>query len=310
MIDWDDLKYFLVMAEEGSLTGAANRLHISQPTLSRRLTALEHSTGIDLFTRTRSGLELTAAGEGIIHSVKHMQDDVHAIERIITGQDDSLKGRIAISTAENIGSSWLVDQLRPFHDQYPSIEIEIKIDNSVSDLLRREADIALRMFRPEQNDLIARKTVTMNYGFYASKDYVAKHGLPKSKAELKTHNLVLPHEDILQMVKRTHKDTDITGAKAAFRSNSLSALEAAIRAGYGIGTTCHITASQCDDLVPVLPDYSVYSADIWLVTHSELRRSARLRLIYDYLADMLMKHKTAFMFPADHNKNIQAVQHQ
>lgn len=294
MLSWDDLKYFLVMAEEGSLSAAAKKLVVSQPTLSRHLTALEDNIGAELFSRTRSGLELTSLGERMLSHAKDMQDEVHAVERLITGHDTSLEGSVVISTIETIGAEWLVKHTLPFHDQYPGITVDFKLTHTSSDLLRREADIALRLFRPVQNDLVAKKTVTMNFGFYASKDYIAKHGKPNKLRDLQDHHQVLPHDDILAMLSRDAQRPWRQRARAAFRSNSFLALASAVKEGYGVGAYSCLMAAEDPNLVRLFDDFVIFSTDIWLVSHAELRRSARIRAMYDYLGDLLHTHARAF----------------
>jgi len=295
MFNWDDLKYFLAMADEGSLSAAARKLTVSQPTLSRRLTALEEDIGSELFSRTRTGLEMTALGEQLVQHARHMQDDVHSVERLITGHDSSLKGSVIISCTETLGTEWLVKHTRPFHDQYPGITVEIKVANATSDLMRREADIALRMFRPVQNDLVAKKAASLNYGYYASKEYLERMGRPKSLSDLKNHNFILPHDEIL-----AHTNKDSHGAfrppaiDASFRSNNLVTLESAVREGFGVGAYSCIRAHGDNNLERLFDDYTVYSSELWLVSHAELRRSARIRAMYDYLGNLLASHKAAF----------------
>lgn len=294
MLSWDDLKYFLIMAEEGSLSAASKKLVVSQPTLSRHLTALEESVGAELFSRTRSGLELTSLGERMLSHAKDMQDEVHAVERLITGHDTSLEGTVVISTIESIGAEWLVKHTRPFHDKFPGITVDFKITHTSSDLLRREADIALRLFRPVQNDLVAKKTVTMNYGYYASKDYIERHGKPERLDDLKDFHQVLPHDDILAMLPRASQRPWRVRANATFRSNSFLALSTAVREGYGVGAYPCLMAAQDPNLVRLMDDMVIFSTDIWLVSHAELRRSARIRAMYDYLGDLLQTHAKGF----------------
>lgn len=294
MINWDDLKYFLAMAEEGSLSAAARKLNVSQPTLSRRLTALEENIGSDLFVRTRSGLEMTSIGEQLINNARHMRDDVYSIERLITGHDSSLKGSVVISCITILGADWLVHQTRPFRDQFPGITVEFKVENGASDLLRREADIAIRMFRPEQNDLIAKRVGTMTYGYYASKQYLEKHGTPVTLDEVGDHSFILPHDEILAYTNKYMKRPMHPRGEIAFRSNSLITLASAVREGYGIGAYSCIMADQDENLVRLFDDVTVFSSDIWLVTHAELRRSARIRAMYDFLTDVFTAHASAF----------------
>jgi len=295
MFNWDDLKYFLAMADEGSLSAAARKLTVSQPTLSRRLTTLEEDIGAELFSRTRTGLEMTVLGEQLVQYARHMQDDVHSVERLITGHDSSLKGSVVISCTETLGAEWLVKHTRPFHDQFPGITVEIKVANSTSDLLRREADIALRMFRPAQNDLVAKKVVTMNYGYYASKDYIERHGTPAKISDIKDYDFILPYDEILAHTtkQRTHFKKPIE-MEPVFRSNNLLALESAVREGFGVGAYSCLQANGDPNLVRLFGDHIVFSTDLWLVSHAELRRSARIRAMFDYLGDLLVTHKDAF----------------
>lgn len=294
MINWDDLKYFLAMAEEGSLSAAARKLGVSQPTLSRRLTALEEDVGSDLFMRTRTGLEMTSIGERMVSHATHMRDDVYSIERLLTGHDSSLRGSVVISCIAILGADWLVHQTRPFRDQFPGITVEFKVENNASDLLRREADIAIRMFRPVQNDLIAKRVGTMTYGYYASKQYIEKHGMPETLDEVSDHSFILPHDEILAYTNKYVKRPMHPRGQIAFRSNSLITLASAVREGYGVGAYSCIMADQDSNLVRLFGDVTVFSSDIWLVTHAELKRSARIRAMYDFLTDVFKKHADAF----------------
>jgi len=294
MFNWDDLKYFLAMADEGSLSAAARKLNVSQPTLSRRLTTLEEQVGSDLFARTRTGLEMTAIGEQLIDHARHMRDDVYSIERMITGHDSSLQGNVVISCIEILGADWLVRHTRPFREQFPGITVEFKIENAASDLLRREADIAVRMFRPVQNDLIAKRTGTMKYGYYASKKYIEKHGMPQNMKDLSGHEFILPHDEILAHTNKFNKRAFHPTGNIAFRSNNLISLASAVREGFGIGAYSCIMADKDPNLVRLFDDLVVFSSDIWLVSHAELRRSARIRAMYDFLSKLFTEHAAAF----------------
>lgn len=294
MFNWDDLKYFLAMADEGSLSAAARKLNVSQPTLSRRLTALEEQIGSDLFARTRTGLEMTAIGEQLIDHARHMRDDVYSIERMITGHDSSLQGNVVISCIEILGADWLVRHTRPFREQFPGITVEFKIENAASDLLRREADIAIRMFRPVQNDLIAKRTGTMKYGYYASKDYIKKRGMPENTKDISGHEFILPHDEILAHTNKFNRRPFHPRGNISFRSNNLISLASAVREGFGIGAYSCIMADNDPNLVRLFDDLVVFSSDIWLVSHAELKRSARIRAMFDFLSNLFAQHAAAF----------------
>ena len=294
MINWDDLKYFLAMAEEGSLSAAARKLKVSQPTLSRRLVSLEEDVGSDIFVRTRSGLEMTPIGERLLDHARHMRDDVYSIERAITGHDSSLKGTVVISCVEMLGADWLVEKTLAFRRQYPGITVDIKVENTTSDLLRREADIAVRMFRPVQNDLIAKRVANMKYGYYATKQYLEEFGIPKSLKDLDGHEFILPHDEILAHTsKYSGRDQHPNEGNIAFRSNSLISLESAVKNGYGIGAYSCLRAQNNPNLVRLFGDLTVYASDIWLVSHAELRRSARIRAMFDFLSEVFKENALA-----------------
>lgn len=294
MFNWDDLKYFLAMADEGSLSAAARKLNVSQPTLSRRLTALEEQIGSDLFARTRTGLEMTAIGEQLIDHARHMRDDVYSIERMITGHDSSLQGNVVISCIEILGADWLVRHTRPFREQFPGITVEFKIENTTSDLLRREADIAIRMFRPVQNDLIAKRVGTMKYGYYASRNYIEKRGMPENTKDISGHEFILPHDEILAHTNKFSQRPFHPRGNISFRSNNLISLASAVREGFGIGAYSCNMADKDPNLVRLFDDLVVFSSDIWLVSHAELKRSARIRAMFDFLSELFTEHAAAF----------------
>ncbi len=284
MLNWDDLKYFLAIAEEGSLSAAAKKIRVSQPTLSRRLAAFEETVGADLFIRNRSGLDLTDLGEHLVEHARHMQDDVHAAERLITGHDSSLKGEVVISCIDIVGSGWMLQCARKLRKLYPGITIHIKIENQATDLLRREADIAIRMFRPIQNDLIAKKVTTMNYGYYVNREYIAEHGKPERFTDLKNHEYIMPDDMMIAHTDNRRTPPKRPSVTPAVRSNSIITMSNAVKAGLGIGACGCIVADDDPELVRLFNDMIVFGSDLWLVSHAELRRSARIRAVYDFLS--------------------------
>ncbi len=294
MIDWNDLHYFHIMSETGSLSAAAKKLKVSQPTLSRRLTALEEQAGNILFLRTRNGLELTQAGEALIDHAAHMQHDAYAIERLITGQSPDLDGEVVISAIESIGARWLIPQLAPFQKKYPKICLDVRVENAVTDLMKHEADIAIRMFRPSQGDLIARKMVPMRFGLYAHKDYLAARGTPKSLEDIANHDVIMPSRDLIDSLGKEHFINAVNMGHIVVRSNNMTALAGAVSIGMGIGVNSCLLARQNPDLVRIMPEMVLFETEVWLVTHPDLRRSARIRATFDFLGDLIMANKKSF----------------
>lgn len=292
---WEGIQEFLAVAGTGSLSAAARELGVSQPTVGRRIEGLETRLDAPLFLRTPQGLSLTETGEKILQHAEHMSDDALAIERIVTGRQKGLSGSVAISTLEGLGAGWLTERFGEFYAQYPDITIELMMQVQAVDLLRREADIAIRLFRPSQLDLVARKVGNLAFGFYASKDYLKLHGAPKTTADLAQHAFVVPDQEVMRYVERELHEKGLRFSHFSFRSNSMMALIKATASGYGIGVHTCIVADRQPDLVRVLPGEAPFVQEIWLATHKDLRRSARIRAVLDFLIALFESNREALM---------------
>jgi len=292
---WEGIQEFLAVASSGSLSAAARELGVSQPTVGRRIEGLETRLDAPLFLRTPQGLSLTETGEKILQHAEHMSDDALAIERIVTGGQKGLSGSVAISTLEALGAGWLTERFGEFYAQYPEISIQLMMQVQAVDLLRREADIAIRLFRPSQLDLVAKKVGNLAFGFYASKDYLKLHGVPKTMADLSQHAFVVPHQEVMRYVEQKLHEMGLRFRHFSFRSNSMMALLKATRSGYGIGIHTCIVADQQPDLVRILPNEALFVQEIWLATHKDLRRSARIRAVLDFLIALFESNRDALM---------------
>jgi DNA-binding transcriptional LysR family regulator len=293
MIDWNALQVFLVAAEGGSFSAAARRLKLSQPTVSRQIAALEEQLGARLFLRQARGLELTPAGESVIELAKRMEEDAVTVERRLTGAAAGVEGEVRVSTTEGLGVLWLTERLLPFRQRHPGIRLDLVIDNTAADLARREADIAVRLFQPRQPDLVAKRVGRLGLGLYASTDYLARRGTPQRIEELKDHELVAFDNTPALPPQAVWLAKAAAGAAPAFRSNSLLAQYQAARAGWGIAIAPALLLAGDPGLRRVLPQAPVPALDIWLVVHADLRRSPRIRLVYDELADVFARHRQA-----------------
>ncbi len=290
MIDWTGMRDFLAVAEDGSLSAASKRLFVSQPTVGRRIAQLEERLGTPLFIRTPKGLNLTDTGELILDHARRMEEEAHAVERLVTGQEVSLSGTVRISTVEAIGAEWLVQNMLPFRALSPDITLEIHIDSNNVDLLRGEADIAIRLLQPGQADLISKKVATMASGMYASREYLDRKGTPTSIDDLPGHDFVLPSLKLIEDIQSLVRIPIDHHSNTVFRSNSFVALLNATRFGYGIGVHTPLYAQYCPDLVRLLPDVTVIEMDVFMVMHPDLRRSARIRAVWEYLGDLFKKN--------------------
>lgn len=293
-MDWSAVRDFLAVAETGSLSAAARRLKVSQPTLSRRVADLEESLGATLFLRTPKGLLLTETGEGILKDAKDMETVALAIERQADAGRDALEGTVRVSATEGLGVNWLPRQLAAFHERYPRLLIEIHVDNRAVNLVRREADIALRLFRPEQPDLIAKKIGVLAMGLYGSKAYLEKHGSPTKIANLKNHLHVGFDESMTQRSDVQQLEQRFRPENIIHRSNSFIGHIQAASAGIGLAITDCYFGDAHPDLVRVLPRQLSHEMEVWLVTHAEISRAARIRVLFDHIANAFHEDREMF----------------
>jgi DNA-binding transcriptional LysR family regulator len=292
-VNWSSLKDFLAVADSGSLSAAARGLSVSQPTLSRRIAALEDSLHVELFRRSPQGLELTEAGEALIEPARQMERGAQAAELVVTGRDLALAGLVRITSTDGLAVEWLIPTLAQLRVQHPGINFEIVIRLNTVDLLRREADIAIRLGRPRQAELTARRVGELAIGLYASQAYIDQRGKPESEKDLHEHLAVGFDEGDLYAGTGGVVGGMFGAARVVFRANTLTGQLAAIRAGFGIGGQACFIANRHPNLVRMLPQVE-QRMGIWLVTHPGLRRSARIRATYDFLAEQLTASKGLF----------------
>jgi len=285
-IDWSILRDFIAVAETGSFSQAARRLHLSQPTLSRRIASLEGQLKGQLFQRTPKGLLLTEAGENVLAGARRVEEEALAIERQADAAQQNLTGTVRISVTEGIGAVWLPQRIAAFHDTYPGVCVEVLVDNRAANLVRREADIAIRMFRPDQPDLIAKRVGGVVMGLYGARSYFERHGKPGRISHLKEHFLVGFDETMAHNNSAVQRlETYFARERIRHRSSSFIGQLHATRAGIGLGVHDCFLADQEPDLQRIFPREFNHRVETWLVTHSDMRRSARIRAVYDFIAE-------------------------
>ncbi|MBK1639253.1 hypothetical protein CKO24_09360 [Rhodothalassium salexigens DSM 2132] len=284
MFDWGDLKQFLAVAETGSLSAAAKELGQSQPTVGRRIDALESRLGAQLFVRTASGVTLTDLGRTALAYARRVRDEAAAIERAAENQDTALEGTVRVSTIEGIAAQWMTPELGAFRRLYPDIDLELIAEDTAADLANRHADIAIRLFRPVEPSLITRRLATIHYGFYAHKAFLDRHGRPRTVAELSRYDFVGWDEAPGTRAKQEslRENAHVT-AQPVFRTNSPGTMVAAVDAGIGVGRLPVSMAEGHDRLERLFPDLVAAELDVWLVAHAELRANARIRALWDFI---------------------------
>jgi len=284
-IQWDHWRSFIAVAEQGSLSAAARMLGLTQPTVSRHIDLLESAVAAALFLRSPQGMDLSDLGEQLLDEARAMAASAAALERAASAPADAVRGVVRITASEVVGSEILPDVIGRLVRECPGLEVELVLSNRNEDLLRREADIAVRMARPTQAGLVARKIADVRIGLYAHSRYLARFGMPQSPQELAGHVLIGPDRDISALAALN--TTGITRRMIRFRCDRESAQMNAIRAGVGIGAMQAGIAKRSPQLCPVLAEHVSFPLECWLAVHEDLRRNARMRAAFDHLAEHL-----------------------
>jgi DNA-binding transcriptional LysR family regulator len=282
--DWHLFRAFLSVVREGSLSSAARVLGTTQPTMGRQVSALEKSLGVKLFTRSLDGLSPTEAGLRLIPSVEAMAASAEAAQRAASGEIDEERGTVRITASDVTGGEVLPSILARFHARHPGISMELALSNRNEDLLRGDADIAVRMARPTQGALVAKRIGRIDVGLYAHRRYLKAHKMPNKLQDLRDHALIGYDRDPASSRMIERLGAPLTHEKFAFRADSETAQLAALRAGFGIGLSQLGIARMEKNLVPVLHGEFIFPMDTWLAMHRDLRTSRRIRLLFDYLA--------------------------
>ena len=290
---WEHYRSFLAVIRAGSLSAAARRLGLTQPTLGRHVESLAALLGVALFTRSPQGLLPTPVALGLVPHAEAMEAAAEALRRAASGEASEERGTVRLTASEIMGAEVLPEMLARFRARHPGITIELALSNRTEDLLRREADLALRMARPRQQALVARRLGGVGIGLYAHRRYAAAHGLPRSLEELAQHPLIGFDRDDSSWRSVGDIALGVTRERFAFRSDSDLAQLAALRAGFGIGGCQHAIAGRSRELVPVLPRTVRFRLEMWLALHEDLRASRRVRLLFDHLAEELAGYADA-----------------
>lgn len=282
--DWSHYRAFLGVLREGSLSGAARDLGLAQPTLGRQIAELERALGGALFIRSPRGLMPTDVARDIAPHAHAMAAAAGAMMRVASGGASEATGVVRITASEIVGAEVLPSLLAAFHRAHHGVKIELALSNRVEDLLRGEADIAVRMVRPSQQALVARHLGTIGLGLYAHKHYLAgAPGLSTLAALTKDHALI-GFDQETPFLRRLLARLPIGRDDFALRTDSDLGSLAAVRAGFGIGFIQHGIARRDADLVAIFPSEIGFTLEMWLALHEDLRASRRLRLMMDHLA--------------------------
>jgi DNA-binding transcriptional LysR family regulator len=285
-VNWDDLRYVLALAEAGSLARAARKLKVDHTTVGRRIEALEVDVGVRLFTRTTNGYTLTREAEEFLPDIRQIEANVLALERSAVARHNAIKGKLRVTASEALGSRFVAPRMSTFTRRHPDICVEFVTAVHALDLARREADIAIRLFRSSHDYLVVKRVAEFGYALYASEEYLARRPAPKGPDDLAKHDIVnLDMPTIGGLDEATWFDELGKEARTALVTNSTGIALGAALSGTGVTLLpCYI-----GDLEPTLrrlPMPNEPTRAVWLTVHKDLRRSPVIRAMLDFLTAM------------------------
>ncbi len=292
-IGWELYRSFLGVLKEGSLSAAARALGVTQPTIGRHVAALEKALGLALFTRSPGGLLPTEAALALRVHAEAMESTAAALQRAAASQGEGVHGVVRITASEIIGVEVLPPILAALHACHPELKVELVLTNRVQDLLRREADIAVRMTPPRQESLLARRIGAVELGLHGTREYLDRRGTPRSTAEL-AHHSIIGFDQPNAFIRNAARSLPVLDrASFALRSDSDLAQLALLRAGAGLGMCQVPIAKRSGVLVRVLPGQISLPLETWITMHEDLRARPGCRAAFDALVEGLSRHVAA-----------------
>jgi DNA-binding transcriptional LysR family regulator len=291
-MEWDDLRTFLAIARHGTLSAAARSLGVTQPTMGRRLHAMEARMGARLLQRLPGRFALTPLGESVLGNAERIEAEALSAERTMTGKDVELAGVVRLTTVDTLAARIVTPALVSLQHTHPGIVVELVPDTRTLSLSKREADIALRMTRFEGNEIVARRVGALAMGIYAAKTYLDRHERGKER-------LITVLDDQSHLPEALWLLKNFPGADIGFRSNSREAQLWAAKSGGGIAALACYRAEVEPDLVQLKTKEPNLVRDIWIGVHSDMRHMPRIRVVMDAVMTALKTHKSDFNPPAN-----------
>jgi DNA-binding transcriptional LysR family regulator len=286
-MNWDGFRYFTAAAEAGSLSAAAVALESNQSTVGRHIDALETALGIKLFQRSVKGLSLTEEGQAIYEQSQHIQNSIVKIQRVIQGGEATASGTVRLSLPEGLGQEILIPALAKFYQQYPQVKLIFNVSPTTANLTQGEADVAVRLFRPEEPDLVIKYLGEMKLGIYASKDYKKNHGVPGQLKDIRKHK-VITYGDMLSILPENqwllnHSDETL---RILSSDSTITRFKATV-ASVGLSVQPQVLARTSSSLMHLFKSAKLPAHKVWLVYHKDVRHMSRIRAVVDFLSDCL-----------------------
>ena len=284
MFDWNDLRYFLAVAREGSTLAAAKALGVSQPTVQRRLSALEEGIKRKLVEHHPTGYRLTELGKTLFPYAEDVERSVTGFQRQLISGGQDLSGTLRVTCPEGMASRLLAPLIEAFRTKYPELRVDLIMTDRRLDLAKGEAEVAVRMHQPGDDSLIARKIADTPWSIYASRSYIKRHGRPQRQEDLDNHAVIEFGGEIAQIGASGWLRTTAPRATVAARGNSMLGVLAAVKSGAGLAPLPMLLGGGEEDLEPLLAPIPEIGSKIYIVMHSDLRRTARVRAFCDFVA--------------------------
>jgi DNA-binding transcriptional LysR family regulator len=305
--EWDDLRYVLAVANARSLAGAARALGVNHTTVLRRVSAFEKRLGLRLFERLATGYVLTAGGEELIATARHIEDTVTTLERTLAGQDLRLSGVVRVTTTDTLMGSVLPEILAQFRVAHPGIQVEVAVSNLMLNLSKRDADVAIRPAKDPPETLVGRRVAKVAFAIYASPHYVARHG---KALDLRKQQWVAPDDSLAGTSVAQWMRSQLPDADISLRADSLVAMRQAAQAGLGLTALPCYLGDTSPDLLCVHPPVAAMETALWILTHDDLRHTARIRAFTEFAANAfarrrpLLEGEQARPFKAVHSRSL------
>ncbi|WP_369988723.1 LysR family transcriptional regulator [Pseudomonas xanthosomatis] len=282
-MNWDDTRVFLALCRQQTLRGAARSLGVDQATVGRRLAALEGALNATLFLRSSNGYALTGAGEVAMRAALEMEAAAAGLQRQILGLDDRLNGVVRVTSTDSFAMDFIIPAIAVLRSEHPGIEVQLQASTQMLNLSKREADIAVRTHKPDNPELVVRRLARWHSGLFATADYLQRHGSPTPGTAFAGHDLVLYQPYLDRGKEVTLAGEAITHGRIAMTCTSGLLVRRALANGVGLGEL-PLPLGERDGLRQVWPQQPRQPYDIWLVTHQDVRHTARVRAVIEAIA--------------------------
>ena len=291
-MDWDKLRTFHIVAEAGSFTHAGEALGLSQSAISRQISGLEDSLDVKLFHRHARGLVLTEAGELLANTAKDIFGKLAMTQAKLQDARANPSGNLRITAPNFLGSTWLMPQLAALHQKYPELQLSLLLDDRILNLSMREADAAIRLYKPDQDDLIYSKIGTIHFKIYASKKYFDLHGKPQNIKDLKNHtilaypdNMPTPFDQANWLLQKADIDTE--NNPRILRVNSLHGIYEAMRNDAGLAVLPNYLVANEKTIDSCLPSVTRPNVSVYFVHAEERKHSKRINILKEFLSQSM-----------------------